>query len=70
MFRQGFTECRRLQNLKVPKVRQKEIEILTDEEIERIFATMNVDTVPGHGPIFPDVGYRAETHRGRDPEVR
>jgi integrase/recombinase XerC/integrase/recombinase XerD len=31
----------------VPKVRQKEVEILTDEEIERIFATMNVDTVLG-----------------------
>ena len=28
-------------------MRQKEIEILTDEEIERIFATMNVDTVLG-----------------------
>ena len=47
MYRQDFTECHRLQNLKVPKVRQKEIEILTDEEIERIFATMNVDTVLG-----------------------
>ena len=73
MYRQGFTECHRLQNLKVPKVRQKEVEILTDEEIERIFATLNVDTVLGgkeHGSIFPDVGYRAETHRGRDPEVR
>ena len=47
MYRQGFTECHRLQNLKVPKVRQKEVEILTDEEIERIFATLNVDTVLG-----------------------
>ncbi len=47
LYRQGYTECHRLQNLKVPKVRQKEIEVLTDEEIERIFATMNAGTVLG-----------------------
>ena len=47
LYRQGYTECHRLQNMKVPKVRQKEIEILSDEEIERIFATMNTGTVLG-----------------------
>ena len=47
LYKQGYTECHRLQNLKVPKVRQKEIETLTDEEIERIFATMNPRTVLG-----------------------
>ena len=44
---QGYTECHRLEKLKVPKVRQKVIETLTDEEIERIFATMNPRTVLG-----------------------
>ena len=47
LYKQGYTECHRLQNLKVPKVRQKEIETLTDEEIERIFASMNPGTVLG-----------------------
>lgn len=47
LHRQGYTEVHRLQNMKVPKARQKEIEILTDEEIERIFATMNASTVLG-----------------------
>ena len=47
LYRQGYTECHRLEKLKVPKVRQKEIETLTDEEIGRIFATMNPCTVLG-----------------------
>ena len=47
LFRKGYTETHRLENLKVPKGRQKEIEILTDDEIEKIFSSMNPDTVPG-----------------------
>ena len=47
LYRQGHTDCHRLKDLKPPKVRQKAIEILTDEEIERIFASMNPNTVLG-----------------------
>ena len=47
LYRQGYTECHRLENLKPPKVRQKEIEILTDEEIDRIFASVNPKTAMG-----------------------
>ena len=47
LHRQGYTECHRLEKLKVPKVRQKEIETLTDEEIGRIFASTNPSTVMG-----------------------
>ena len=47
MYGQGYAECHRLEKLKVPKARQKEIETLTDEEIERIFASMNPSTVLG-----------------------
>jgi site-specific recombinase XerD len=47
LYRQGYTECHRLENLKPPKVRQKEIEILSDEEIGRIFASMNPHTALG-----------------------
>ena len=47
LYRQGYTECHRLENLKPPKVRQKEIEILTDEEIERVFASVNPNTAMG-----------------------
>ena len=47
LHRQGYTNTHRLQNIKPPKVRQKEIEILTDEEIERIFAAANPNTAMG-----------------------
>ena len=72
LYRQGYTECHRLEKLKVPKVRQKEIETLTDEEIGRIFATMNPSTVYGgaeHRHILPDAGHRPASHRGGDPEI-
>ena len=47
LYGQGYAECHRLEKLKAPKARQKEIETLTDEEIERIFASMNPSTVLG-----------------------
>ena len=47
LYKQGYTECHRLENVKPPKVRQKEIETLTDEEIEGIFASMNPNTAMG-----------------------
>ena len=47
LYRQGYTECHRLENLKPPKVWQKEIEILTDDEIERVFASVNPNTAMG-----------------------
>ena len=47
LYRQGYTGTHRLENLRPPKVRQKEIEILTDEEIERIFASINPNTAMG-----------------------
>ena len=47
LYRQGYTDTHRLENVKPPKVRQKEIEILTDEEIERILASVNPNTAMG-----------------------
>ena len=47
LSRKGYTDTHRLKNLKVPKVRQKEIEILTDEEIERIFNSIDPTTPLG-----------------------
>ena len=47
LYRQGYTETHRLEHVKPPKTRKKRIEILTDGEIERIFASINPDTVLG-----------------------
>ncbi len=47
LYREDYTECHRLEKVKPPKTRRKVIEILTDEEIERTFATINPDTVLG-----------------------
>ena len=47
LHRREYAECNRLEKLRPPKVRQKEIETLTDEEIERIFACMNPNTELG-----------------------
>ena len=47
LYRKGYTETHRLENLKPPKVRQKEIEILTEEEIKRIFSAINPNTAMG-----------------------
>ena len=33
LYGQGYAECHRLEKLKAPKARQKEIETLTDKEI-------------------------------------
>ena len=72
LYRQGYTECHRLENLKPPKVRQKEIEILSDEEIGRIFASMNPHTALGARnmaiySLMLDTGPAAQG--GCDPEV-
>ena len=72
LYKQGYTECHRLENVKPPKVRQKEIETLTDEEIEGIFASMNPNTAMGarNTAIYSlDAGYRFAANRGRDHEV-
>jgi integrase/recombinase XerC/integrase/recombinase XerD len=45
--RKGYTETHRLKDLEVPKPRQKEIEILTDEEIKSIFSSLDPDTPLG-----------------------
>ena len=47
LYRKEYTETNRLKHLKVPKARQIEIEILTDEEIEKIFSCMVLDTPLG-----------------------
>ena len=44
---QGYTEEHRLKNLKPPKVAQKVIEPLTEEEIKRIFASIRTDALLG-----------------------
>ena len=61
--RKGHTESHRLEDVKPPKVRKREIEILTDEEIESIFAAINPNTAMGarSGAIFSlmlDAGLR------------
>ena len=47
LYRQGYTETHRLEEVKPTKVRQKEIEVLTDQEIESIFASVNPNTAMG-----------------------
>ena len=47
LHRRGYTETNRLGDLRPPKVRQKEIEIMTDDEIERMFGCMDPDTELG-----------------------
>ncbi len=47
LYEKGYTECHRLEKVRPPKPREKEVEILTDEEIERMFASINPDTVLG-----------------------
>ncbi len=44
---QGYTEDHRLKGLRPPKVKEKVIEILTDEEVKRIFASINPNTLMG-----------------------
>ncbi len=43
----GYTDCNRLANLWTPNVREKEIEILADGEIKRIFAHVDPSTALG-----------------------
>ena len=47
LYEEDITECHLLKKVKPPKTRRKVIEILTDEEIERIFASINPNTVLG-----------------------
>ena len=47
LHREGYTDSHRLENLKVPKAGLKEIEILTDEEIQKVFTSINPDTALG-----------------------
>ena len=47
LHRRGYTEEHRLQDLRPPKVVQKVIEPLTEEEIQRVFASINPNTVLG-----------------------
>ena len=47
VYRQGYTEFHKLENLRPSKVREKQIEILSDEEMERIFSSINPNTVLG-----------------------
>ena len=47
LHRRGYTEEHRLQDLRPPKVVQKVIEPLTEEEIQRIFASIDPNTVLG-----------------------
>ena len=47
LHRRRYTETNRLGDLRPPKVGQKEIEILTDDEIERMFASIDPDTKLG-----------------------
>ncbi len=47
LYEKDYTECHRLLKVRPPKPRELEIEILTDEEIDRIFAAINPGTVLG-----------------------
>ena len=47
LYQRGYTQDHRLQHVKPPKVVQKEIEPLTEEEIDQLFASMNPNTVLG-----------------------
>ena len=47
LYEKDYTECHRLEKIRPPKTAELEIEILEDEEIERIFASINPDTVLG-----------------------
>jgi integrase/recombinase XerD len=47
LYEKDYTECHRLLKVRPPKPRELEIEILTDEEIERTFASINPHTVLG-----------------------
>ena len=47
LYEEDYTDCPRLEKVRPPKPRELEIEILTDEEISRIFASINPDTVLG-----------------------
>ena len=47
LYEKDYTECHRLQKVKPPKARELQIEILTDAEIDRIFASVNPKTVMG-----------------------
>ena len=47
LYEEDYTDCHRLEKVKPPKTRRKVIEILTDEEIERTFASINPNTVLG-----------------------
>ena len=47
LHRRGYTEEHRLKDLRPPKVAQKVIEPLTSAEVERIFASINPNTLLG-----------------------
>ena len=47
LYEKDYTECHRLQKVKPPKPRELQIQILTDEEIDRIFASVNPNTAMG-----------------------
>ena len=51
LYEKDYTECHRLEKVRPPKPREKEVEILSDEEIERMFASINPDTVLGAGNL-------------------
>jgi len=47
LHEEDYTEYHRLEKVKPPKPRELEIEILTDEEIDQVFASINPNTVLG-----------------------
>ena len=47
LYEEGYTECHRLEKIKLPKTRKKLIKILTDEEIGKIYQAMDPHTPSG-----------------------
>ena len=71
LYRKGYTDTHRLEDLDVPKTTQKEIEILTDEEIARIFGSFDTDALLGakRRDNLDNARHRPPFERGCNPEV-
>ena len=47
LYEEDYTECHRLEKVKPPKPREKEIDILTNDEVEKIFSSINPNSTLG-----------------------
>jgi len=61
---EGYTKTHKLQNMKVPRVQKKMVDILSKEEIARLLGSLNPRTIPGSRDhaivmVLLDCGLRA-----------